>query len=262
MSALLTYSSTGRGAWPASGRGGTLSADGAKPGRFYRSPLESSSGATVGLTGYRASLRSTTCAVDDYATFRAVVAVQNELREQGLLGSDGRPVVADGLWGRNTDTGVRAFQLRQGLTPDGVFGAKTARAMFEPMARRVAAVTDPTGQVARLLVGTVTWESGWDPGAVGSATPQDLGLGQINGPAHPGMSAASRLDPRVALPYVAELITGNLHAMGGELRDAVAAYRYGIAGARAWVDAGRPQAWKGTDAWDYISTILNGGVRP
>lgn len=259
MSALLTYTSAGRGAWPTGGRGGTLSADGTGPGRFYRSVAPKAVAPTVGLAGYRASAASATCPVDEYAVHRAVAAVQAELRERVLLGADGRPLTVDGLWGPNTDHAVRGWQARCGVPVDGVFGPVTSRALFQGQAVRAGGQLDPGGVVARILIGTIEVESRWDPGAVGASTPQDLGLGQLNGPAHPQLPAASRLDPRVALPYVAGLIAGNLEAFSGQARDAVAAYRYGRTGAREWVAAGRPQMWKNTDAWAYIGRVLNGG---
>lgn len=263
MTAKISYPATGRGAWPGNGTGGTVKSDGTAPGRFYRSIAAGANLPSVGLAGYRADrLTGGPCTVDEFAVYRGVVAVQVELRERGLLGSDLRPLLADGIWGKNTDSAVRAFQLANNLTPDGVFGPASARALFTPRARSAAQAEDNTGTVWKLMVGTVQWESGWDPGAVGSSTPQDLGLGQINGPAHPSMTEAMRLDPAVSLPYVAGMIAANLRAMKWNPRDAVAAYRYGVRGASEWVAAGRPQLYKGTDAWDYIGTILNGGVRP
>ena len=38
-------------------------------------------------------------------------------------------VVADGIFGANTESAVKKFQLKSGLTPDGIVGAKTWAAL-------------------------------------------------------------------------------------------------------------------------------------
>lgn len=48
--------------------------------------------------------------------------IQMALRDQGI---DPGPI--DGFFGGMTDAAVRAFQLREGLTPDGIVGPETAR---------------------------------------------------------------------------------------------------------------------------------------
>lgn len=60
-----------------------------------------------------------------------VVALQEQLLEMGYDVS--RP---DGMFGRDTDAGLRAFQRDYGLTPDGVCGPVTLRALRQ-LTRRV-----------------------------------------------------------------------------------------------------------------------------
>lgn len=252
MTAKLTYPPDGRGAWPTRGTGGTLSLDGMKPGRYYRAVGKGSGLYTIGLIGYRAERDNGQVSIDDYATFCAVRAVQQELAERGLMAS-----AVDGLWGPNTDSAVKAFQVKTGLTADGVFGPQTARSLFDAKVRQACVSADGVAPAVlyEIATGTISWESGWDPGAVG-ADPQDLGLCQINGPSHPILNPAMRLDPAVSISYMTGLILKNLKAMGYVLADAVAAYNLGTAGAKAWVAAGRPDVFKGRDVRKYINKIL------
>jgi peptidoglycan hydrolase-like protein with peptidoglycan-binding domain len=54
-----------------------------------------------------------------------VKALQQYLSGIGYLGSDGKPLKADGIFGPETKTAVMQFQSKNGLTPDGVFGPKS-----------------------------------------------------------------------------------------------------------------------------------------
>lgn len=47
----------------------------------------------------------------------------------GYKGKDGKPLVADGIWGENTEYAVRQFQKDAGLQVDGIVGAKTWSAL-------------------------------------------------------------------------------------------------------------------------------------
>lgn len=256
MSAIITYPGQGRGAWPTNGAGGTLNTDGTAPGRYYRSVAAGTSLGTVGLNGYRADKGNLKCSVDDYAVWRAVAGIQTELRQMGHLAPD---TVADGLYGRLTGQGVATFQKANGLVADGVYGPATSRALWEPVARSTAVDVDPAhaNQLTPILVGTLNWESGWDPGAVGATTPQDLGLAQINGPAHPELSADQRLDPRTAISMAAGLIAANLRYFGYRTDAAIAAYNLGRAGASRWLLDGSPDIWGARDVRSYIDHILN-----
>jgi L,D-peptidoglycan transpeptidase YkuD (ErfK/YbiS/YcfS/YnhG family) len=56
-------------------------------------------------------------------TGSSVVALQQALTEALL------PTVADGVYGSQTEANVRAFQLQENLTVDGIVGTETARAL-------------------------------------------------------------------------------------------------------------------------------------
>lgn len=258
--AVITYPTRGRGAWNSAGVGGTLSYKGDAPGQFLRAAATGSTQIAPGLTGFRADRDGTLVSIDDYAVHCAVKAVQNALRIEGHL-----KAVADGIWGPVTDTAVRAYQSRMRLTVDGVFGRQTAKALFTPLVHLAAADTDGAHatDLVRIVLGTIQLESVWDPAAVGSQDPHDLGLGQINGPAHPTMSANDALNPRLSIPWIVRYVDNNLRAFDYNLGDAVAAYNLGAGGCRTWIKAGRPDLWtppgatKERDMAAYIERILN-----
>lgn len=234
----------GRGAWPTSGRGGTLDPTGTKPGRYYanRGPVDvTSTVSPLLLVGQLAAQRipNGIVGVDEYAVRAGVLALQRHL---GLYD--------DGLYGPKTAAGVTIWQRSMGLVADGVYGPASARAMFAPaldsFARQIATSGSTATVIARIGRGTIAYESGYDPGAVGVTTPVDLGLAQLNGPSHPAMTVDDRLDPLTSLRYATSLIASNLDAMSGNERDAIAAYNLGVGGARSWVRAGRPDVWTRT----------------
>jgi hypothetical protein len=139
------------------------------------------------------------------------------------------------------------WQYAQGLDDDGVLGPATARAMWQPVLDAACEQVEigPRGvSLRKLCRGHIGVESGWDCGAVGVSTPADVGLGQINGPAHPDMDLDERLDPWTALAFVARFVYGNLVAFGFNERDTVASYMLGQGGCRTWIKAGRPASWQ------------------
>ncbi len=256
----ITYPVQGRGSWSSKGVGGTLTYDGKLTGPYYRV-----STAVLPRTGSAASaaVRSgTAVSIDDYAVHRAVMAVQAALREQGYTGRTGLPLPTTGVWGLDSDAAMKKFQTAKGLPNEGVMGKRTSMALFGPLVTQAASDVDYAhrAELERIMRGTIGWESGWDPGAVGGKTPHDIGLGQINGLAHPSMSVEARLDPKRALPYVAGMIKSNLIAFEYRLDEAVAAYNLGQGGARRWVAAGKPQYFplgSTNDVHRYIDGILN-----
>lgn len=241
MTFQLIYPTRGRGAW--TNLGGTLDSEGDGPGIYYRSPAGSM--LMPGIVGYRAVRNATSVDINSYAVYMAVKGIQREVG-----------TTEDGLYGSDTAAAVQRWQAGHNLLPDGVFGPASARVMFRERATTAAKAASDNSAVVKLTLGHIGFESSWDPGAVGYVQPQDLGLGQINGPAHPGLSVDFRLTARSALSFVADFVLGNLEAMFWNERDAIVAYNLGIGGARAWVKAGRPASYLGTDVAGYISGVL------
>ena len=249
---MSTIPQKGRGAWPADGRGGTLSADGQKPGRYYT--VRTMPGPFVGSTGTLGPEHT-----DDYAVMKAVESIR-KLLIRARYTVAGKVLAPTGAYDQQLASAVATYQGRVGLEADGVFGPKTAQKFYLPT---VKAAYAQHGLDWKLGYGLVTTESGWDPGAVGYVDDHDLGLCQINGPAHPEMDMDERLDPEASLMWQASQMA-YLQIVLGNLRDAVAAYNLGLGGARQWVKAGRPDSWvppfdssgRARDVAGYIDSIL------
>lgn len=237
----LLYPDHGRGAWKSIG--GTLNSAGTGPGAYYRAPVGSVP--MPGLVAYRGLQNGDIIGIDAYAVFMAVKGIQRE------VGTD-----TDGLFGPGTAAAVKKWQALHGLEADGLVGEKTAKAMFMPIAHSIAASVSMSSTVAKLTLAHVGFESGWDPGAVGEVEPRDLGLGQINGPAHSDLTPDFRLTPRYALGFVANFVLDDLEAMVWNERDAIAAYNLGVSGARGWIRAGRPDVWNKIAVKQYIEGVL------
>ncbi len=58
-----------------------------------------------------------------------------QLGHLGYVGADGKPLVEDGRFGRNTDAAVRQLQKDNGLVVDGIVGPKTLEAIKEARER-------------------------------------------------------------------------------------------------------------------------------
>lgn len=247
----------GRGAFPSSGLGGTLDFAGMKPGKYYRAkaPEAPTTLLMPGLVAFRAIRDNKPVSVNDFAVYSAVKYLQGEFGE-----------TVDGILGPKTDAKVKAWQASRGIKADGVFGPQSSRTLLSPKIEAEAKLqllahfTD----LAALVRGHITYESGWDPGAVGRQDPRDLGIAQIHLPAHPEFDPEEAFTPSVAIPWMVRFVQGNLEAMDYNVRDAVAAYNLGKAGARSWIAAGRPQYWKpegsveARDMWRYINNVLAG----
>lgn len=54
-----------------------------------------------------------------------VKELQAKLKKLGYKGSDGKALTADGIFGANTEYALKNFQKDNGLTSDGIAGAKT-----------------------------------------------------------------------------------------------------------------------------------------
>lgn len=237
----LLYPDHGRGAWTPIG--GTLNSAGTAPGGYYRAPAGSLP--MPGLVAYRGLQNGDIIDINSYAVFIAVKGIQREVDTE-----------TDGLFGPGTAAAVKKWQAANGLEADGAVGEKTAKAMFVPIARNIAASVSTSSTVSKLTLAHVAFESSWDPGAIGYVEPRDLGLGQINGSAHSDLTPDFRLTPRYALGFVANFVLDNLEAMVWNERDAVAAYNLGATGARSWVRAGRPDVWNRIEVKQYIDGVL------
>lgn len=164
----------------------------------------------------------------------AVVAIKRELLRLGYKGVNFDP--SSPLLGGAADTNIKLFQRSKGLTPDGVVGPRTSKALFRPFVweeeRRV-------GLPDHLLCKLLSLESGFDPGATGSADPRDRGLAQINAHWHPDVTDAEAFDPHFAITWTAEALRTSynyLHDWDG----AIAAHNVGLGTARQWLAAGKP----------------------
>ncbi|MET0937513.1 MAG: peptidoglycan-binding protein [Luteibacter sp.] len=59
----------------------------------------------------------------------AVEAMQSTLRDQGFVGSNGRPLHTDGQFGAQTKEALQSFQRAHGLEADGIAGPRTTQAL-------------------------------------------------------------------------------------------------------------------------------------
>jgi peptidoglycan hydrolase-like protein with peptidoglycan-binding domain len=239
---------TGRGAWPNSGAGGTLTyPDGDAPGPYYTLP--SGDLPKVGSAGWESE------DVNERAVHGAVLAIQRALRRRGY------DVAATGTYNQATFEAVTAFQQSMGLTVWGGVGETTAQILVLP---DLHAACEREGWTRWRIVGGLTQtESNFDLGCVGEIDPEDIGLAQINGPNNPDLTEVERLRPVVAFGYIAAKMKTNLATFDGNLRDAIAAYNLGVTGAFKWIADGRPDLWtppgqsRERDVKGYIDKITN-----
>lgn len=248
---------TGRGAWPASGRGGTLRTDGRTPGPYYL--LADNDSDQIGLETWCRRTRGLPVQQDDLAVFHGVVAIQ-------LLVSSFAPggmLKGDGIFGPGTAIAVRTAQSHFGLIADGVVGRKTMPRLLRSAVVQTARVNSVPPEP---VYGILANEGAWDPAAVGTLDANDLGLAQINTVAHPTTTFAEAFCPSYAIRFVATYLAAAMTLVDGNLRDAVVSYNLGYGGTRQWIRAGRPDVW--TPPWadrprqpnEYIDRILGAGA--
>lgn len=179
MTTPATTAPTGRAAWTS--RGGAITLTGRQGYYAYVAgePL-------VGSAGIHAA------DLDHRAVAWGVVAIQAALNWHAQK----TVVVPDGVFGPGTAAQVAAFQKAQHrypftdtahpADPSGAVGKGTAFALFSPV---LTAYCEGSGVPAGIAHGVVELESAWDPGAVGSTTPQDEGLAQWRVPmTHDGVA--------------------------------------------------------------------------
>lgn len=242
---------TGRGAWPTDGRGGTLTVDG-KPGGLY---LYHAGSTIVGSAGVGAA------DLDHRAVAFGVKAIQDALRWHGST------LPVDGQYGPSTAAAVTAFQKAipampftdtvHPADPAGVVGRGTAFHLFAPLASAYAQqFAVPPGVVH----GIIELESGWDPGAVGATTPQDLGLAQWRTPmVHDGetVDEAAAFMPFTALRLLAQTQAA-YYASLGHWALTIASHH-----APTWAAdlATTAAAWAPDSSqarsWSYLNIVLN-----
>lgn len=226
----------GRGAWNPAGVGGTLSYDGLNPGGYYRLPKGSSR--PVGEFAQDNDHRAVRGAVDAYRT-----ALERRLSITIDAG--------DGTFTAQMADAVYGFQMGlPNVTPWGGVGPDTAKALLSP---DIVRITHQAGVPATIVCGIITTESSFDGGAIGYVDPEDVGLAQINGPAHPEYTFAQRLKSGLSIRFVASTFSSALAAFEGNQRDAVSSYNLGIGGwssqyerlvgTRGWIADGRPDSW-------------------
>jgi hypothetical protein len=219
----------GRGAWPASGAGGTLDFDGKTPGRYYC--LAAPGMPLVGSGGWRSPNG------DERAVHGAVVAIQRALNRRTGAGLE-----VTGEFDKPTSNAALRYRRRLGFDSWGGLGPHTARTLFLKDLQRVCKKRGIEEQWY-VVCGIVQNESGWDPGAVGYVKSVDVGLAQINGDSHPDMSERERLQPSFAFNFIVSYLTNAMKALDGNIDDAIVSYNLGITGCKRWIAAGRPQIW-------------------
>lgn len=209
------------------------------------------------MTGALAVRMGYSCSVNDYAVYMAVRSLQPFFN-----------TTVDGILGPNTNIAIRNYQQKNGLWVDGVIGPKTSRSLFAPLAITAASRVDPAhaGMLLSVTLGTIGAESAWDAGCVGVTTPRDLGIMQIN-EVHSSnkdavryISTQDRFVPSKAIPWGVAFIDNNLRSLEYDMDAGIAAYNLGITGAWAWVSAGRPSVFHGSNIREYIQKIKDGSA--
>lgn len=245
----------GRGAWNAKGVGGTKQyKDAAKPGSYYFTG-----------SGYPPAGRDRDA--NEYAVYGAVKAYQEALIREGF------PCYVDGLYGNATTKAMTLFQQKWVQSGDpkasvwGGVGPETSERLLSPLLRTIHYYAVRHPQIsATLCAGIIRSESQWDAGAVGAVDETDVGLAQINASAHPQWSTDMRLQPETSFEFIISYLTEAMVALSNNLRDSIASYNLGVAGAKKWIAAGRPDLWappgtdpkKPRDVKDYIDRALKG----
>lgn len=124
---------------------------------------------------------------------------------------------------------------KQGLLGQGYDPAPTFRGFKGPqpedmIANLIQSAAMEYGINPSLLAAVLFQESRFNPQAVGASDPNDIGIAQINMLAHPQVTRDQAFDPTFAIPYAAQLLSGNIEHFG-DVNRGVAAYNVGRGGA-------------------------------
>ncbi len=183
------------------------------------------------------------------AVFWGVYALQHQILRYGATG-----FIPSGVFGPKTRDGLRVAQRALRVIDDGVLGPATAKALWRST---VAEMANRHEVPPEDLWGMISLESGFDPGAVGSVTP-DRGLCQINLVAHPAITVAQAFSPRFAINYTAERLRAardQFDGKGPELQRvcSIAQHNSPLA-AKQWYEIG----WVGEDEKiaRYVALVL------
>ncbi len=117
----------------------------------------------------------------------SIRAIKRELAFNGFQD----PLMKDnGFYGTNMRPNVEAFQYTEGLTPDGVIGPRTMKALCR---KRVLNFEESHGIPDHLLCRTIDLESAWYPAC--RNTTEDYGLAQIHMPLNAKFADGSDVCP-------------------------------------------------------------------
>jgi soluble lytic murein transglycosylase-like protein len=239
----------GRGAWPASGRGGTLRAG--APGPYYEL-----AGDGIPLVGSQPGVSP-----DHLAVTFGVIAIQKMCNMNNFRDASGLALNPDGIYGRRTAAAVATAQsARLGGTGIpwtlGRVDAATAFALFEPLYQQIE---ERYGLTDGIVGGGARTESGHDPGAVGNANAHDYGLVQINADYHgPGtasnLAVADMFNPYTALDFLGAWYRRSYDIYGRW--DCTVASWHNPGQARTWARTGSPP---NPEIALYAANVLAGG---
>lgn len=243
----------GRGAWNKNGVGGTVTqvkgAD--KPGPYYM--LTKDPNLRPGFVGFLKHYANVPVDLNEDAVYHGVIGIQI------LLAGLGIPCPVSGVFDVATKVAVVEAQTRFHLTPpDGIAGPTTMKHLILPLIQRKSGENNIDWKP---VYGILANEGGFDPGAVGLADSDDLGLAQINIRSHPGVALADTFCPSFAIKFVIGLLQQGLNAFHN-MDQAIASYNLGVGGTRQWISAGSPDEWtpQGTteprNVRKYIDRIL------
>jgi peptidoglycan hydrolase-like protein with peptidoglycan-binding domain len=136
---------------------------------------------------------------------REVAGLQGRLAALGHTGADGRPLVADGVFGKDTFAAVKQFQSNNGLDDDGKAGTRTLARIDDPAAVRAGpAMQAASPAPASVVVAPATMR---DPGHAdhGRFTQAQQGLQTLE-----QQRMQARMPPLFASAQEAERAAGQL----------------------------------------------------